>query len=169
MAYDGTNFANVYTHTISGNENIECGITYNLRITALNAAGESAPTEGQIRVGSIPTAPSGLIMTAITPSVDLTLKWQPPSSTGCLPITGYIVNKNGVDLVTVISPSQNSYIDDISIGGTIGTTIDYKIKAINVAGPSPYTETLTITVGEIPNAPTNLRIQDQPSSTTVNL
>lgn len=46
MIYDGTNFANVYSYTIAGSDILQCGVIYNLKITALNSAGESIPTEG---------------------------------------------------------------------------------------------------------------------------
>ena len=42
LIYDGTNFSNVYSYTIYS-PTIECGVLYNLRITALNSAGEGAP------------------------------------------------------------------------------------------------------------------------------
>lgn len=86
-------------------------------------------------------------MTAVVPSTTLTLAWQPPTDTGCLPIIQYVINKNGTDLPATITAGQHSYTDDISVGGTIGTVIAYKIKAINEAGPSVYTEDLVVTVG----------------------
>jgi hypothetical protein len=86
-------------------------------------------------------------MTAVTPSVSLTLTWTPPTNTGCLPITYYVLNKNGVDLSATITADMTSYTDDISTGGTIGTTITYMIKALNAAGASLYTEGLLVTVG----------------------
>lgn len=75
-------------------------------------------------------------MTGVNPSVSLTLEWLPPSNSGCLPITGYIVKKNGVDLAVSIPPSQTTYTDDISIGGSIGTVISYQVRASNSAGDS---------------------------------
>jgi hypothetical protein len=42
LVYDGTGFPNVYTFIIT--EQIVCGTVYNVKVTALNSAGESLPT-----------------------------------------------------------------------------------------------------------------------------
>jgi hypothetical protein len=97
-------------------------------------------------------------MTAVTPSVSLTLSWSAPLDNGCLPIQYYTLNKDGSDLSVVISADSLSYTDDITTGGTIGTSITYKLKAVNYAGPSAFTEDLVVVVGRVPNSPTNLRI-----------
>lgn len=49
------------------------------------------------------------------------LGWTAPLDSGCLPILNYIIQKNGIDLATVVSPSQSSFTDNISTGGSIGT------------------------------------------------
>jgi hypothetical protein len=108
-------------------------------------------------------------MTSVIPSVSLTLTWSPPSDTGCLPLTSYLVNKNGVDLPAIISPGQNTYTDSIVSGGSIGTQITYQLKAINAAGASPYTSGLVVTVGQAPNAPTGLTISQQYSATSLEM
>lgn len=156
LVYDGAGFANIYTYTV-GADYLSCGTTYNLLVTASNSAGESSPTRAQIRVGSPPLAPQNFKMTAVTPSVSLTLSWTPPLDNGCLPITQYTLNKDGVDLAAVISPELISYTDSIPTS-PIGTVITYKLKAVNVAGSSVYTEDLVLTVGQVPNAPSNLII-----------
>lgn len=61
-------------------------------------------------------------MTAVFPSVSLSLKWQAPQDIGCLPIINYVLNKNGVDMPNVIAPNQLSFIDTtLTTGGSIGT------------------------------------------------
>lgn len=163
LVYEGT--ANVYTNTI-GSDYLECGTLYYLKVTAVNYAGESSPQFANIRVGSVPTVPLNLRWTAIVPSVSVTLKWEPPVDNGCLPITGYIINKDGTDLSATISADSVSYADSISTGGTVGTSIVYKIKAVNVAGASIWSQPLTVTVGQVPNAPTALTILSQPTQTS---
>ena len=79
------------------------------------------------------------------------------------------MNKNGVDLATQISADSISFSNDISTGGTIGTVITYKLKAVNNAGSSPYTEDLVVKVGSVPNAPTNVRITSQMQQSEVEI
>jgi hypothetical protein len=43
MVYDGSRISNVYQHTIGSNL-VECGVLYNVEVTAINVAGESLPT-----------------------------------------------------------------------------------------------------------------------------
>jgi hypothetical protein len=81
------------------------------------------------------------------------LGWVVPVSDGCLPILGYTVAKDGSDHILNISPSLVSVTDDLSVSGSVGEIITYKIKAINSAGSSSYSEILTITIGNVPNAP----------------
>lgn len=100
-------------------------------------------------------------MTAIVPSDYITFEWDLPISNNCLPILEYVLNKDGNDLSDLtINADALQTNDDISVDGIIGTEITYKIKAVNIAGDSEYSEPLTITVGTVPNAPTNLvRVQ----------
>lgn len=97
-------------------------------------------------------------MIAVSPSTSLSLEWNPPTDNGCLPIIKYILNKDSVDLAALITADQLTYTDNISTGGTIGTSITYMLKAVNEAGLSLYTEPLIIIVGQKPNPPTNLRL-----------
>lgn len=80
------------------------------------------------------------------------------------------MNKNGVDMSDPISPEKLAFVDThLTTGGTIGTVITYKLKTVNYAGESSYSEPFTVTVGVIPNAPTNLRITKQSLETGVSL
>ncbi len=44
LAYDGSSVANVYTYTIGSNL-VKCGILYNVKVTAINIAGEGVPAQ----------------------------------------------------------------------------------------------------------------------------
>ena len=137
---------------------LECGLLYIVRVTALNSAGEGDFVADSIHLGNEPSNPKNPRMLSVAPASTLVFGWDVPDSDGCLPILHYTLNKNGVDLEVEISPSLIEYEDDISTGGQIGDQITYKIKAVNIAGESPYCEDLTVTVGNVPNAPTNLAI-----------
>jgi len=109
-------------------------------------------------------------MTSVVPLSQLTLKWDAPVDFGCLPITAYVLSKDGVDLADVITPEMNSFVDThLTTGGTIGTQITYKMKTVNYAGSSSYSDPITVTVGVVPNAPTGFAITSHPEESVVKL
>lgn len=150
---------------------IACGGRYNLQVTALNVAGESDGTVSQILAGQEPTMPIYPRLTAISPFSALTLQWNHPLDDGCLPVRHHVVNRDGVDLPTLASADSNSFTDDISSAASfpLGTSITYKIKAVNDAGASAYSEPIVVTVGQPPNAPSSLVISRRISETSVEL
>lgn len=94
-------------------------------------------------------------MQAIIVGTSVTLKWEAPSDTGCLPILHYKIAKDGSDLSADISADLASYTDT-SATGALGTAYVYTIRAVNEAGDSEKTEQLTVTIGQVPNAPSSL-------------
>ena len=140
-------------------------------MTALNTAGESLPKLNQIRVGVPSSVPLNLQMVAVVPQASLTLTWEAPEDNGCLPVTAYVLNKNGIDLADSIAPNQLSFVDLhlAAGGGTIGTHIVYSIKTVNYAGVSSYSDPITVTVGLVPNVPTNLRYRAQTEESSVSV
>ena len=150
-------------------QSLECGLLYIVRVTALNSAGEGSHASDSIYLGDPPSNPKNPRMVSVTPATSLDFAWDVPDSDGCLPILYYILNKDGVDLPTQISPSLTQYTDDITTGGQIGDQITYKIKAVNIAGSSPYCEELTITVGVVPSAPQSLEIVQTLSETSIQI
>jgi hypothetical protein len=63
----------------------------------------------------------------------------------------YTIAKDGFDYALDVHPSLTEF-QDLAIG-SIGQQITYKLKAINHAGESPYSEEFTLTVGTVPNSP----------------
>lgn len=57
--------------------------------------------------------------------------WDVPVSDGCLPILSYTLAKDGSDHILDISPTLKSITDDLSVFGSIGDVITYKIKSKN--------------------------------------
>ena len=136
LILDATNVPSSYAHLV---ESLDCGYLYMVRVTAVNVAGEGAHVASSIYLGNVPTNPKSPAMTSVVPEDTLVVQWERPDSDGCLPITHYVINKDGTDLDSeFISPSATSYTDDISTGGAIGTSITYKLKAVNVNGASTY-------------------------------
>ena len=143
---------------------------YNLKVTAINVAGESHPTLEQIKVGEPPSSPLYPTMTSITPD-ELTVEWDHPLDDGCLPVLHYVISRDAVDLDETVAPDLNSFTDDISSTADfpLGTLITYEIKAVNHAGASLYSEPLVVTVGQAPNPPTDLEISRRISETSVEI
>lgn len=100
-------------------------------MTAVNSAGESAPQTNSIWMGQVTSEPIEPKLVAVTPDSTLTIGWKAPLTSNCLSILSYTVAKNGIELSAIIDPSENSFTDDISIGGSIGQLITYKVLAIN--------------------------------------
>ena len=96
---------------------------------------------------SVPSAPTGLTVTAKTSST-VSLSWT--ASSGA---TGYQVLRNGTSVGT---PTSTSYTDT---GLTAGTSYTYTVEATNTAGSSAASSSVTATTntaGTAPNAPTGL-------------
>lgn len=142
---------------------------FNVRVTAVNTAGEGPFNQEYVWVGVPPTPPLNPRMTSVTPMSNLVLEWDKPESDGCLPIQSYTLWKDGTDSTTGIDSTATSFADSITASGLIGTQIQYKIKAINVNGESLYSEPLTITVGVVPNAPVALSIREIFTATSMQL
>ena len=66
----------------------------------MNSAGESLGTYGAIIVGDITSPPLFPLRTSIAALSNVVISWNVPVSLGCLPIRYYIINRNGVDLIT---------------------------------------------------------------------
>jgi hypothetical protein len=87
-----------------------------------------------------------------------------------LTIRSYTIEKNGLEYATQISPTLTSYQDSLSNGdGSVGASISYRIKALNEAGESVYSEALNIIVGTVPNAPQNLVKLEHPAADKVKI
>ena len=122
----------------------------------MNVAGEGPNIAESIWLGDKPSEPLNLTVTDVVPDTSLSLGWTAPLSDGCLTILSYTIAKDDVDYITDLSPTATKYVDDISVGGSVGEVIKYEVKAINHAGESVYSEPIFFTVGFVPNAPKSL-------------
>lgn len=135
LAFDASEFPSSYSYTIN---DLDCGYLYMVRVTAINVVGEGPYVSASVHLGLPPLNPKSPAMISVVPEDELTISWQRPDSDGCLPLTKYVINKDGVDLADIVSPSATAFTDDITTGGAIGTEITYKVKAVNVNGESAY-------------------------------
>ena len=147
MVFDGS-FDQPATFSFVIENDIVCGSIYYLEVTAINVAGESDATQGEIWVGEPSSPPLRPRMTSILPLDQVTIAWDFPLDTGCLPPRHYSINRDGTDIATV-GPEDATFTDDISSVGdfAMGTLIVYKISANNIAGDGEYSVELAVTVG----------------------
>ncbi len=159
-----------YTLTIDGNrEALECSTTYYIEVTAVNLAGESIPAQDSIIVGKAPSAPENLKVTASVPNDKITLVWNEPSDTGCLPIRSYILAIDGTDSSTTITSDMKSIDIDISADGAYGKVLTLNLRATNDKAEGPASNTISITVGSVPNTPSTLAVASRPSNSSLTL
>src|SRR5206468_2027350 len=136
---DGTNWAllatagaNVTTYNWTGAAQ---GTAYSFRVTATNAAGESAPSNtAAVTTPAPPAAPSGLTAAAAS-ATRVNLSWADNSTTE----TGFKIYKStdGVNftLLATVGAGVTSYN---WTGASPITTYSFRVAATNAAGDSAY-------------------------------
>ena len=154
----------------SNGDLLECGNTYTIRITAVNLAGESVPSESSILLGQTPSPPLNLSVEACVPNTKITVSWEPPFDTEWIPIRSYIIILDGVDQTSLsITPDMRQVDLPITSNGAYGTDITLSIKATSDKETGYTSPTLSTTVGSIPNSPTGLVISSRPSKSSLSI
>lgn len=133
-----------YSHT-----GLTTGTQYSYKIYAINSVGTSvasvevSATPSASSVGSLPSSPTGLVATPISPT-QANLSWNAPSNGG-YPITGYRIEYrigagSYADLVQTTGSATTTYSHT---GMTAGQVYVYRVYAITSFGQSekPSTET----------------------------
>src|SRR5436190_9928820 len=108
--------------------------------------GAALPLAAQTAIGGVdtipPTIPTGLVGTAVSAN-QIRLSWNP--STDDVGVTGYIVRRNGVQIVT---PSTTTGFADIGL--STATTYTYTVAARDAAGNiSPNSTSVSVTNGSV--------------------
>ena len=138
------------------------GTTSCYKVTAVTTAGESAQsTAASATRTSAPAAPTGLAAAA-TPT-GITLTW-----TGATGATGYRVSRSGTENgtyapLTADPITATTYADTTA---PIGTSY-YRVTAVNTAGASPPSNTVSATRVEVPAAPIGLTPTPAPTGITL--
>ena len=153
-----------YTDTAVSN-----GTPYFYKVTAVNAGGESGfstvVSATPVAPLTIPVAPS--LLTAVGGNAQVALSWQ-----GSATAASYTVYRSrtatGSTTVVASQVAATTFVD-----GTVanGTRYFYRVRAVNAAGQSPYSNQVSATPNAplvLPAAPTGL-VATAVSSTRINL
>ncbi|MEY3558021.1 MAG: hypothetical protein RL374_727 [Actinomycetota bacterium] len=135
--------------------NLAYGVQYEFRVTAANAAGNSAPSATftlQLRGTGTPNPPSSIRATVNTTSI--TLAWSAVVATAA-PVTDYIIEYR-----TDTSAAWSTWNDGVSTAVTATLTnmtpdvpVSLRVKAVNRYGASPASAMVTVTPRPVASAP----------------
>ncbi|KAF0296563.1 Twitchin [Amphibalanus amphitrite] len=137
--------------------NLTPGHEYKFRVKAVNAEGASEPLEGtESIIAKNPfdePGPPGNLKATDWDKDHVDLAWEPPKNDGGAPITGYLVEKKDKSgrwqpVFEVPADQQTATVPDL----TEGETYDFRVRAINKAGPGEPSKT----TGPIVAKPRNL-------------
>jgi fibronectin type 3 domain-containing protein len=126
-SYDDTNLTN--------------GWTYSYKVAAINEVGVGAMTMLNATPGRVPDAPSDLTVNAARSKA--VLNWNAPTYDGGLGVTEYwIYRGSSKDNMERIGTSKNTTFEDFGL--TAGKEYHYQVVAVNKAGESAPSETVTL-------------------------
>lgn len=128
------------TSTTYSNTGLNAGTCYAYKVSALNSAGVSAPSNVDFDVTlAVPSAPSGLTV-AVSSATSLKLVWNAPANNGGANISGYQIQRNGTIIASNTGNTKLVYIDAGLKPLTLQT---YRIAAWNSAGLGAFSANVT--------------------------
>jgi len=150
----------VKTYGVNG---LAPGTSYQVRVSAVNAAGYSAFAEGSFTTAlAKPTAPLDLEASNVTPN-GLTLGWSLPESNGGAVLTDYKVEvSSNCSTYTAISHASSNALGFDVTRLAAGTKYCLRVSAKNSVGYSIPSQVIqVVTYGNAPAAPTALRVTNK--------
>jgi hypothetical protein len=136
------NFISIYNTTNSSLKYSDTGLAANTcfkyNVKAINAIGVGNASANNVTVTTlsvpvttrIPNSPTGLNISK-TSSTSLKLTWITPSDNGGLPITGYLIQRNGTSIIINTSTNKTSFTDTNLLPIHQQT---YRVAAWNIIG-----------------------------------
>lgn len=156
-----TGIATVRTGRVSFSCNVENGSDYRVKCRAINVVGNSKEYSGWSEYseskGTIPETPSGFIKVCARSETEVYLNWNNVGNVKQYEIQ-YTYEKRYFD-------SSSSEVKSTTVDGTLVGHADitgletgkewfFRVRAINDAGTSGWTEIISVILGKAPSAPT---------------
>jgi titin len=132
------------------------GTTYQVRVRAKNAIGEGInPT---IASATTWNAPTNVVLTTGVKQLGVT--WSAPTQSGGNTITDYLVefSSDAGSTWTVFADGISGSLSATITGLADDTLYAVRVRAVNTAGNSPYSQTASETTAAVPAAPTNVQL-----------
>lgn len=138
--------------TVTGLTN---GITYEVRVSAVNAAGPGLSAEASATPEALPSAPLALEVTPADGA--LSLVWQAPADDGGRAVSHYLIEhrvEGGVwEGIETAADDDTAY----ELGGLVnGIVYEVRVSARNSVGVGPAIEVVAAAPRTVPDAPTGL-------------
>jgi fibronectin type 3 domain-containing protein len=143
-ATNGNKFTKVNSVPIIPTEFTDMGLTngtvYTYTVSAINSAGESAPSSPETVIPHIVTSvpyPPTLLKVITVGDGMITLSWKAPTNTGNTPIVGYALYRGiaySGRIPTKIGTTTDTQYSDTGL--TNGIRYEYFVRALNSAGES---------------------------------
>jgi FtsP/CotA-like multicopper oxidase with cupredoxin domain len=119
--------------------------TYNYRVTAWNAAGDSP--SNAITVEGLPKAPSGLTAVlqaapALPAGSQVAVSWVNNATNVTSVVLERAVGAGTFGVIATLTPTDTTYVDTTVVPGAYS----YQVRAIGAVGPSAYAGPVTVTV-----------------------
>jgi titin len=139
------------------------GTRYYFAVKAMNEAGDSSPSN-IMSATPFTASEAPTLSSASAGSSKVTLTWTAPSMDGGRPVTAYRVYYGTTPAAGALFTTVDVATSSVDIMGlTPGTLYYFGIKAVNLAGDSPFSNIATATPYTSPGAPTLESAAEGPS------